>query len=316
MVGLSEHVGAEGFFCIVCNSTDFHMKPKWYFTSKELMRIAVGRKTWNTEAVGSKIEVFAIAGCDIMGLLHTGKQKSSYLKREISQAIHEGLHTVTGRADITMQYVNYEGWTPAKFVNPSELSDAIGPLQELFTAIKNGTCKFVKLTPQERIDWKQKYDADVAAGRHVAKHCQPCNDIGRKRKAAEGSRREMLDEDEDEDNDPPCDESGDTESIAAPPAKCCRVTKTAAVPAGDEHDNEQEEREVQPPPHKAKTTCTKPTKPSKKTPAKKASTTRMVIENLRARAKKSRAIISDDKDDDPTSVPINAAATGDASTLL
>jgi hypothetical protein len=70
MVGLSERVGAEGFFCIVRNSTDFHMKPKWYFTSKELedyMRIAVGRKTWNTEAVGSKIEVFAIAGCDIMG---------------------------------------------------------------------------------------------------------------------------------------------------------------------------------------------------------------------------------------------------------
>jgi hypothetical protein len=32
------------------------------------MRITVGRKTWNTEAVGSKIEVFAIAGCDIMGM--------------------------------------------------------------------------------------------------------------------------------------------------------------------------------------------------------------------------------------------------------
>jgi hypothetical protein len=120
--------------------------------------------------------------------------------------------TVTGRADITMQYVNYEedivlahgvklvGWTPAKFVNPSELSDAIGPLQELFTAIKNGTCKFVKLTPQEHIDRKQKYDADVAAGRCVAKHRQPRNNIGRKRKAAEGSRGEMLDEDEDEDN--------------------------------------------------------------------------------------------------------------------
>ncbi|KAJ7823334.1 hypothetical protein B0H14DRAFT_1312129, partial [Mycena olivaceomarginata] len=202
------------------------MKPKWYFTSKELedyMRITVGRKTWNTEAVGSKIEAFAIAGCDIMGLLRTGKQKSSYLKREISHVIHEGLHTVTGRADIAMQYVNYEedivlahgvklvGWTPAKFVNPSELSDAIGPLQELFTAIKNGTCKFVTLTPQERIDRKQKYDADIAAGRHVAKQRQPRNDIGRKRKAAEGSRGEMLDEDEDEDNDPPRDESGDAD---------------------------------------------------------------------------------------------------------
>jgi hypothetical protein len=111
-----------------------------------------------------------------------------------------------------MQYVNYEedivlahgvklvGWMPAKFVNPSELSDAIGPLQELFTAIKNGTCKFVTLTPQERIDRKQKYDADIAAGRRVAKQHQPRNDISRKCKAAEGSHGEMLDEDEDEDN--------------------------------------------------------------------------------------------------------------------
>ncbi|KAJ7797420.1 hypothetical protein B0H14DRAFT_2911503, partial [Mycena olivaceomarginata] len=33
MVGLASHVGAEGFFCIVRNRTDFHMDPQWYFTS-------------------------------------------------------------------------------------------------------------------------------------------------------------------------------------------------------------------------------------------------------------------------------------------
>ncbi|KAJ7815434.1 hypothetical protein B0H14DRAFT_2847772 [Mycena olivaceomarginata] len=36
MVGLASHVGAEGFFCIVRNRTDFHMDPQWYFTSREL----------------------------------------------------------------------------------------------------------------------------------------------------------------------------------------------------------------------------------------------------------------------------------------
>ncbi|KAJ7743530.1 hypothetical protein B0H14DRAFT_2987477, partial [Mycena olivaceomarginata] len=33
MVGLASHVGAEGFFCVVRNSSDFHMDPQWYFTS-------------------------------------------------------------------------------------------------------------------------------------------------------------------------------------------------------------------------------------------------------------------------------------------
>ncbi|KAJ7284760.1 hypothetical protein C8J57DRAFT_1052911 [Mycena rebaudengoi] len=66
MAALGNRVGIEGFFCVVCNSAEFHMAPKWYFTSPELeayMAIATRRK-WDTGEVGIKLEAFAVAGCD------------------------------------------------------------------------------------------------------------------------------------------------------------------------------------------------------------------------------------------------------------
>lgn len=60
-------VGVHGFFCIVRNSPDYHMMPQWYFTTPELeqyMPIAVGKR-WDTTAVGTRVEAFAIAGCDV-----------------------------------------------------------------------------------------------------------------------------------------------------------------------------------------------------------------------------------------------------------
>jgi hypothetical protein len=98
-----------------------------------------------------------------------------------------------------MQYVNYEedivlahgvkmvGWTMPQFKNPSELSTALAPLQELLAALKADTCTFVKLTAQERIDREKKYEDDVAAGRRLRKQRERRSDFGKKRKAAEGS---------------------------------------------------------------------------------------------------------------------------------
>lgn len=66
MTGLTYRVGVEGFFCIVRNSPDYHMQPQWFFTSpalEEYMKLAV-RKKWDTSEVGTKLEAFAIAGCD------------------------------------------------------------------------------------------------------------------------------------------------------------------------------------------------------------------------------------------------------------
>ncbi|KAJ7294037.1 hypothetical protein C8J57DRAFT_1041559 [Mycena rebaudengoi] len=68
MCGLSTRVGVEGFFCIVRNTSDYHMAPQWYFTSRELeqyMPIAT-RKKWATAEVGTKIEAFAVAGCEVL----------------------------------------------------------------------------------------------------------------------------------------------------------------------------------------------------------------------------------------------------------
>ena len=59
-------MGIEGFFCIVRSTPDYHISPQWYFMTEALsdyMKIAVRRK-WDTHEVGTKLEVFAIAGCD------------------------------------------------------------------------------------------------------------------------------------------------------------------------------------------------------------------------------------------------------------
>ncbi|KAJ7086902.1 hypothetical protein B0H15DRAFT_781879 [Mycena belliarum] len=68
MQGLNYRVGIEGFFCIVRNNPDFFMIPQWYYTSVELERympLAV-RRRWDTSDVGTRLEAFALAGCDTM----------------------------------------------------------------------------------------------------------------------------------------------------------------------------------------------------------------------------------------------------------
>jgi hypothetical protein len=66
MTGLTYDVGIEGFFCIIRNSPDYHMKPQWFFTSpalEEYMKSVVHKK-WDTSEVGTRLEAFTIAGCD------------------------------------------------------------------------------------------------------------------------------------------------------------------------------------------------------------------------------------------------------------
>ncbi|KAJ7438530.1 hypothetical protein B0H11DRAFT_1752670 [Mycena galericulata] len=77
MAGLATRVGVEGFFCIVRNSPDFSMQPQWFFTSRELeayMPLAT-RRRWVTAEVGTKVEAFAVAGCDVLSM-------SSYSSRD------------------------------------------------------------------------------------------------------------------------------------------------------------------------------------------------------------------------------------------
>ena len=78
MTGLTFCIGVEGFSCIVQNSPEYHMKPYWYFTTptlEEYMKIVVQEK-WDTSEVSTKLEAFAIAGCEVVSELQMIK---SYL---------------------------------------------------------------------------------------------------------------------------------------------------------------------------------------------------------------------------------------------
>jgi hypothetical protein len=73
MTGPTYLVGIEGFFCIVQNSPEYHMKQHWFFTSptlEEYMKVVV-RKRWDPTEIGTKLEAFAVAGCDVVSELQS-----------------------------------------------------------------------------------------------------------------------------------------------------------------------------------------------------------------------------------------------------
>ncbi len=102
--------------------------------------------------------------------------------------------SISGNPKATMQYTNYEvdivikygielvGWTHDKFCNPSELSNSLEPLRTLLDALNNQTCKFVKLSPQDRRAREAKYQADVASGSIPGKQRKTRKDSGTTRK--------------------------------------------------------------------------------------------------------------------------------------
>ena len=108
-------VGIEAFFCVVRNTPEYVMDPVWFFTSEALldyMPTAVHiHKPFDIVYVGSKIEAFAVAGCDVVSkwwsyyfsqmpsqmlsdLLCTSKQKADYIKQQIGQKISKMLSRV------------------------------------------------------------------------------------------------------------------------------------------------------------------------------------------------------------------------------
>lgn len=100
---------------------------------------------------------------------------------------------ITGNPKAVMHYVNYEeqivlrygiqlrGWTYETFKNPSELSSSLPPLRALFDAINNGTCKFVKLTAEEKKGFEKDYNVKVQSGEITTKKRKRRTDAGTKK---------------------------------------------------------------------------------------------------------------------------------------
>ncbi|OBZ74356.1 hypothetical protein A0H81_05685 [Grifola frondosa] len=178
LLSLKQYVGIEAFFCIFRNSPNFHMSPRWYFTLEQINQyLATMIQRWEIDKIGAMVEAFAIAGCNYMNLLRNSKLKAAFLKASICDKINAMLVEITGNSKAVMNYASFEseivlryriqliGWTADKWTNPSELSNAVAPLQQLLDAIENGACRFEHLASHEFTARKKKYDEDVAAGR-------------------------------------------------------------------------------------------------------------------------------------------------------
>jgi hypothetical protein len=145
---------------------------------------------------------------------------------------------ITGNPSALMQYTNYEedivqrygielqGWTYERFVNPSELSTAIGPLRILLGAIKNGDCKFVKLSAKELRKRLEKYKEKVDAGEIRARKRKRRSDYGTKKK---GKGKETVDDDDTEDST-----SEDDDDEVGPSKKRPRATDSATAESDSE----------------------------------------------------------------------------------
>ena len=66
LIALKCRCGVEAFIGLVRNNTEYDLRPQWFFTSPPINRYLTGAiKKWDVEVIGSQMEAFAIAGCEL-----------------------------------------------------------------------------------------------------------------------------------------------------------------------------------------------------------------------------------------------------------
>lgn len=93
---------------------------------------------------------------------------------------------LTGNEKVCINYSNFEhefvvkhvidviGWTHERFINPSDMSTSLPPLQKLVAALKDGMCKFIRLS--EHRTHQDAFNKRVAEGLVVSR--KECEDKG------------------------------------------------------------------------------------------------------------------------------------------
>ncbi|KAJ7815527.1 hypothetical protein B0H14DRAFT_2603414 [Mycena olivaceomarginata] len=327
--GLSYRVGIEGLFCIVRSTPNFYMGPQWYFTSdalRQYMPLAVRRK-WDTSDVGTRLEAFALAGCDSMNLLRTNSQKIAFLKTDIRDRVLSGLVAITGKDDIRMDYMYYEecivlkygvslvGWTCERFVNPSDLSSSLVVLTTLRDALRDEKCKWVKLTPTERKARHDAWDTGVESGKVVRRSRATRSDINKKRKAV----GEDPVEDEDHDTQEPSNEPAHGGPVIEEPADSSAVA--SAPPPNKRRKTAMATAKPKPPPRArkggasaARSRDTRANKENRGKGPRDDEVTRAVQEHMRRRACSSRIVVSDAEDAEDATTEQTGDGNGAAAT--
>ncbi|KAH9831717.1 uncharacterized protein C8Q71DRAFT_861410 [Rhodofomes roseus] len=242
MYGLCLRTGMQGFFCVFKSKAGIPCNPQWYFTNPHIniyLALAV-RKGWDVENIGALAEAFAVAGCDFMKFLRSAKDRADFLKAEIRDLIQKQIADLTGNPKVRMNYVNFErdfvvkfgidvtGWTFDKFINPSEMSTSLPPLQKLISALKDGSCRFHRLAEPERSRREEAYNRKVLAGEVEPRKERQDKGVPRGKRAANAADTE------------PDEGSGNTN---APPAKRPRVSGLSiqkAAPKSNEFVNDSD----------------------------------------------------------------------------
>lgn len=94
-----------------------------------------------------------------------------------------------------------EGWTAGSLVRPSMLSNSLEGLHTLLKALKEGTCKFRRLSDEEKRQRRAAYDVGVADGSVVVPTRKTRSDAGKKRKPSPVRLQGEDNEDEAEQDD-------------------------------------------------------------------------------------------------------------------
>lgn len=134
-----------------------------------------------------------------------------------------------------MNYINFErefvvkfgidvvGWPHEKFINPSEMSTSLPPLQQLAAALKDTTCRFIRLSDAAHTAREAAYNKQVAEGTVAVRKERGDKGVSR------GKRRNVADG----------DEANDEEEPAVRP-KRRRHAKEAVLPKSAEFVNDSD----------------------------------------------------------------------------
>jgi hypothetical protein len=122
--------------------------------------------------------------------------------------------------------VDYVGWPigAPPFMNPSNMSSAAVPLEILRDALKAGTCRFVKLTPEELKEKKAVFRQRIEAGDVQPLRRKQRKDAGKQRK--KNSALEAV------------DISDEEEELQAPARKKRVVSKVLISDSADEREED------------------------------------------------------------------------------
>uniref|UniRef100_A0A0W0FUX9 Uncharacterized protein n=1 Tax=Moniliophthora roreri TaxID=221103 RepID=A0A0W0FUX9_MONRR len=95
---------------------------------------------WDTDAIGFKLEAFAIAGCRPENMASNSDNKLKVLKYRVHEMTRQRLSDALG-----------------PFQNPSHMSNKGSALQYLADGLDKGTIGFKHLDPDELEQWKEEY---------------------------------------------------------------------------------------------------------------------------------------------------------------